>query len=277
VDKLTCVITGGNGGIGKATAIELAKNGSKIIILSRSSDKSLNAINEIITKSANEDIHHIPVDLAEVSSIKTACKELKRKCPKIDVLINNAGVIKRKYEQNSKGVEITFAVNYLAPFLINRILQENLKQSIRGRITNVTSALYKKGNLVELIPPTNYKFNGDKAYADSKLMNLIDTMYLSKSLSESNISVNCIHPGVVNTDAFREYPKWVSLLLGVFLTNPETAGKNLARIGASSDLAHISGKYFNVKKEVEIPTIGRLLAEYESIEANVRDFLEINS
>lgn len=195
--------------------------------------------------------------------------------PSLDFLINNAGVVKRQYETNSEGIELTFAVNYLAPFLITRLLNKNLSSSKSGRVTNVTSALYKKGKLPTSVPPIQKKFNGNKAYADSKMMILLDSLFLSTQYSGLNISVNCIHPGVISTDAFREYPKWLNWILSFIIAKPEKAALTMAYVSTSPDLQGVSGKYFNVEKQEVVKNQDQLLLSYESIESSVRELLNI--
>lgn len=270
-----CVITGGNSGIGKATAIELAKSGIELIILARDSEKSAKAVQEIIDNSSINKVSHIKVDFTDMASIISACDEINSKHSTIDYLINNAGVFKRTFSNTSRGCEETFAVNYLAPFIISRKLAGLLSKSDDGRIMNVTSALYKRGKMYESIPPETSKFNGNQAYSDSKLMVLLDTLYLAQSDIFKNVSVNCVHPGVVGTDVFREYPKWFAGLLNLFLTKPEKAGESLAALTMKPDLSDKSGLYFNIDKSEAVQNAEEYLSDYRLQVEKVNQLLEM--
>ncbi len=271
----TCIITGGNAGIGKATAIHLAKNDFEVIILARDSQKSIDAKAEIEEQSGGKKIRLITVDLAEKSSILNACEIINSDYSSIDYLINNAGIMKRTLSTNTEGLELTFAVNFLAPFLLSRLLKEKLQSSNNGRITNVSSALYKKGKLPSSVPPDPKKFNGSEAYADSKLLVLLDGMFLSNAYSESNIQVNTMHPGVVGTEVFREYPKWVGSILNLLIMKPEKAAEAVAHISTSHSFDSTSGKYFNFRQTESIKNLDQLLQQYASIESSTRELLGI--
>jgi len=265
MSKRVCVITGGNSGIGKTTAIELAKQGHTIIMLARESQKSDEAKSEIMSASGNKNVHHIKVDLSEIESIRSACNQVISDYPAIDYLINNAGVLKRKSFNNSKGVEQTLAVNYLAPLLITRLLLEKLQSSENASIMNVTSALYKKGKLPKTISPKTQKFNGNQAYSDSKLLVLLDTIYLSRKYVKTGISINCMHPGVVGTDVFRDYPKWIASLLNLVITKPEKAGLNLSSLMTDIDSFPESGQYYNIKKLEAVEDLENLMSQYNKL------------
>jgi len=270
-----CVITGGNSGIGKAAAIDLAKQGLEIIIFARESQKSDEAIIEIISESGNEKVRHIKVDLSEVASIKEACKQVGSEYSTIDYLINNAGVLKRKTSSNSKGIEQTFAVNYLAPFLTSRLLLEKLQSSENGRIINVTSALYKKGKLTQSVIPEDQKYNGSQAYADSKLLVLLDTLYLSREYAKTNLSINCMHPGVVGTDVFRDYPKWFASLINMMITKPEKAGRSLSSLVTDFELFPESGQYYNINKLEPVKDLENLLSQYKPLMTETKNLVAI--
>ncbi len=273
--KKTCLITGGNAGIGKATAIDLAQKGFDVIIFARDSQKSDHALAEIKTRSGSENIRHIAVDLAEKASILQACEIVNTDYAALDFLINNAGVMKRSYASNSEGVELTFAVNYLAPFLISRLLKEKLQNSKSGRITNLTSALYKRGQIPSDIPPVSKTFDGSKAYADSKMLILLDTIFLSKSYTDIDIQINAMHPGVVGTDVFREYPKWVNLILNLLIMKPEKSAEAVSYVSTSPDLNTTSGEYFNMKQAEPIKNIDQLLQDYAAIESSISRLLDV--
>lgn len=248
MENKTCLITGCSGGIGKQVAIQLAKMNFNIIMLVRDSDKSKAAFQEIRTQSNNATVKMFYVDLASQASILNAAEKIKNEYQQIDILINNAGVVKRKFDKTVEGYEMTFAVNYLAPFLLTNALLPLIKNSPHGRIINLTSELYKKGQAIIDKSPSDNKFNGDKAYANSKMLVVLFTKELARRLENNNVTVNCVHPGVIATDAFREYPKWFSKFLNLLISKPEVGANPVVYLATSPDVQNISGTYFNKSK-----------------------------
>lgn len=244
----TCLITGCSGGIGKQVAIQLAKMDFNIIMLVRDSDKSRAAFEVISTHSKNANVKMFYVDLASQESILNAAEKIKNEYQQIDILINNAGVVKRKYDKTVEGYEMTFSVNYLAPFLLTNLLLPLVENSSHGRILNLTSELYKKGQAIIDKSPSDNKFNGDKAYANSKMLLVLFTKELARRLENKNVTVNCVHPGVIATDAFREYPKWFSRFLNLLISKPEVGANPVVYLATSPDVQNISGEYFNKSK-----------------------------
>ena len=247
-EKKICAITGCSSGIGKSTAIEMATLGYSILMLVRDSDKSRAAFDEIKTAAGSDDVKLSYVDLASQKSIRAAAAKMASEYQRIDVLINNAGVFKRKRAVSPEGIEMTLAVNYFAPFLLTNLLLPLVKGSPDGRIVNLSSELYKKGNINLTGSPSDGRFNGSKAYADSKLLLVMFTRELARRLAGSSILVNCLHPGVVATDVFREYPRWFAKLMNRLISKPEDAAKYVANLAMSSELDGISGKYFSKSK-----------------------------
>ncbi|MCP5500193.1 MAG: SDR family NAD(P)-dependent oxidoreductase [Leptospiraceae bacterium] len=248
-NKLT-VITGCSSGIGKHIAIEMAKLDYKVLMLVRDSDKSRDAYNEIVKISNSNNIKMLYTDFASLDSIRSTSDNIIKEYSQIDILINNAGVIKRKYESSGDGYEMTFAVNYLATFLLTNLLLPLLKNASFSRVINLSSELYKNGIIdLENIPPKG-KFNGTKNYADSKLLINIFTKELAERIKNDGITVNCLHPGVIGTDAFREYPKIFVKLMNLFLTKPEKGALPVIRLATSPEYKNVTGQYFNVNKLV---------------------------
>ncbi|MCK5521217.1 MAG: SDR family oxidoreductase [Candidatus Marinimicrobia bacterium] len=253
LEKKVCVITGASAGIGKATAITLAKNGNTIIMLVRDSDKSRQAYKEINAASVGAEIHLLYVDLSSMDSIRKVAEKISNKYSHIDILINNAGVLKRKPELSVDGIEMTYAVNLFAPFLLTNQLLPLVEKSQSARIINLTSELYKKGKIEFDGFSSLDNFNSSKAYANSKLMVVINTLVLSNKLKDKNITVNCVHPGVVGTDVMRDYPKWLSKLLNIFISKPEVGAEPTIFLATSPEMAKITGKYYS--KMTQSPVI----------------------
>ncbi|MEE4287671.1 MAG: SDR family oxidoreductase [Mariniphaga sp.] len=254
MENKICLITGCNSGIGKVTAIELAKKGFEIIMLVRDSEKSRMAYEEIKSASGGK-VTLKYVDLASLDSIKKISEEITSQYERIDVLINNAGIFKRKFGKSADSFEMTLAVNYFATFALSILMIPLLEKSKQARIINLTSELYKRGKVNLDNDFAIEKFNGNKAYPNSKLLVVYFTRELSKRLASKNITVNCVHPGVVGTDVFREYPKWFAKFLNLVISKPAEGAKPTIFLASSEDLINTTGKYFCKSKPKEIDKI----------------------
>jgi NAD(P)-dependent dehydrogenase (short-subunit alcohol dehydrogenase family) len=248
----TIIVTGANTGIGKEAALQLAQAGNQVIMLSRDSEKSRMAQQEIISVSGNQNVDLVTADLAETSSIRRAVTEIQEKYPTIDVLVNNAGLYKTKRAENSTGIEMSFAVNYLAIFMLSQLLLDNLAASGSGRIVNVVSELYKSGklNFDDLMLKGKYKA-GD-AYANAKYATVLFSAELAEKVKEQGVTVNTLHPGVLATEAFRDYPKLLTKFMNLFLEKPEKGGERIAYLATDDAVTKTTGKYFYKLDEREI-------------------------
>jgi len=257
VSRKTAVITGANGGIGKEIAIGLAKKRYHVVMLARNSQKSREAYGEVLSYTDKKSTDLVYVNLASLKSIHSAVAEIKEKCLKIDILINNAAVFKRNAEISSDGFEMTMAVNYLAVFHLTNSLLPLLDKSSSGKIINITSELYKKGGIQfdEFLVPK--KYNGNQSYANSKLWLTLYSFLLAERLEGKSVTVNCIHPGIVNTGVFRDYPLWFTKLLGLFLQSPQSGAEPVLRLATSSMGERRSGLYFYKNKQMPLPEIAK--------------------
>jgi len=250
----TIIVTGANSGIGKEAALNLAKLGHRVLMLSRDSEKSEQALEEIRSQSNNQNVSLIKVDLSSPRSITSAVEKINIDHEVIDVLVNNAGIYKVKRQENENGIEMTFAVNFLAAFMLSQMLLKKLEASGDGRIINVVSELYKNGSqdFDDLMLESKYK--AGNAYANSKLAAVLYTVELAKQIKDQGITVNALHPGVLATSSFRDYPNFVVKLLNLFLEDPEKGGERIAYLATSDEVAHTTGKYFYKTEEREIDT-----------------------
>nr|WP_319570139.1 SDR family oxidoreductase [uncultured Draconibacterium sp.] len=264
MNKKICLITGCNSGIGKVTAIELAKKGYEIIMLVRDSEKSRIAFEEIKSASGGKVILKY-VDLASLDSIKKISEEIKSQYDRIDILINNAGLFKRSSETSVDSFEMTLAVNYYATFVLSILMIPLLEKSKKARIINLTSELYKRGKVNLDNDFGIEKFDGNKAYANSKLLVVYFTKQLSKRLESKNISVNCVHPGVIGTDVFREYPKWFAKFMNLLISKPAEGAKPSIYLASSEELNNVTGKYFYKTKQKDTDKLANDLDLSEKI------------
>jgi len=240
----TIIVTGANSGIGKEATLILAEAGHRVLMLCRDSEKSARVFEEIVARTGNESVSLIPVDLSSGDSIRAAALDIKSRHSAIDVLVNNAGVYVPKREETADGIEMNFAVNYLAPFLLSHLLLTTLEASGNGRIINVVSALYEKGvvDLEDLMSERSYKVG--RAYAGSKMACVLFTIELARRTQKRGVTVNALHPGVLATGMMRHYPAIVAKLFGLMLEKAERGGERIAALATSEAVQGVSGTYF---------------------------------
>jgi retinol dehydrogenase-14 len=255
----TIIITGASSGIGKSAAMRLASGSARLLLLGRDSEKSRRAAAEIIATSGNSEVFLYPVDLAQKDAVTECAAELAQRYPSIDALVNNAGVYKVKRRETTDGIEETFAVNFIAPYILTQILLPNLIQSGSGRIINVISELYRSASIPLDDIMMNTKYSAGAAYGRSKLALGLYTIELSRLIAPMPLKVMALHPGVLATSAFREYPNLLIKILNLFLEKPAAGGERIARLAASENLSFSSGSYIykDEPKPWEIPVAER--------------------
>jgi len=254
IDK--CIlITGATSGIGEATAIGLAKLGYSHLILPVRDLKKGDLIKEKI-KNINTDVvvDIQECDLASLDSIKHFANYVKENYSKLEVIINNAGVWQSKHVLSKDGIELTFAVNNLAPFLLTNLLLDLIKKSAPSRIINVSSALYKNGEINFDDIESKKSFNSLKVYSKSKLGNIFFTKVLAQRLKGTNVTVNALHPGVIATNLTRNYGPIISGLSKLVFSSPEKGAQTSLYLATSNEVSDITGVYFAKSKQEQ--TIG---------------------
>src|SRR6267143_25668 len=249
----TCLITGGNSGIGKATALGLARMGANVVVVSRSKEKGEAALAEISAESGNRNVELMLADISSQDSIRRLASDFKAGHEKLHLLVNNAEVYLTRRTTTSDGFESTFAINHLGPFLLTNLLLDLLKASAPSRIVNITSDAHNgaKVNFEDL--QGEKKFSGWKAYGQSKLAMILFTHELATRLDDTGVTVNSAHPGVVRTN-FANNNGLVTFgfrLMRPFFISPATAAKRILYVATSPDLDGVNGKYFTKKHEAK--------------------------
>jgi NAD(P)-dependent dehydrogenase (short-subunit alcohol dehydrogenase family) len=243
------LITGATSGIGKETALGLAKLDATIVFTTRDNLKGEKTKKELIAATSNKNIYMIKCDLASFKSIRNCCKEFKSKYDKLHVLINNAGVWDFKRRESKDGIENIFATNYLAPFLMTNLLLDLLKKSSPSRIINVTSGMhYGTINFEDIEFKQN--FSGAKAYRQSKLGLILFTRLLAKKLEGTGVTVNVVHPGMNKTDLGRDAGGFSRMIFKMMGKDPKIGAETSIYLASSPDVENITGKYF-AKKEIK--------------------------
>jgi len=251
------MITGANSGIGKATAIGLAKMGATIVMVCRNKKKGEKALDYIKSESNNGNVNLFIADLSTQKAIHQLVKDFKEKYQHLHVLINNAGVNLSKRVLTDDGIESTFAINYLAPFLLSNLLLDILQNSSPARIVNVASSVVAKSiNFENLNGEKHYRQL--KAYGQSKLALILFTYEFARRIEGMGVTVNCLHPGYVKTNMiknFRGFVKYFFPFIGLFMKSPEKGAKTSIYLASSPEIQGVSGKYFEKRKEVELTEV----------------------
>jgi len=256
-----CIVTGSNSGIGKETALSLAKMGAHVVMVVRNQERGEKARLEIVKQTGNNSIDLMICDLSSMDSIRRFAQEFKRKYDRLDVLLNNAGAMFNKREVTPEGFERTLAVNYLGPFLLTHQLLDLLKSSAPSRIINVSSGLAKNGkvDLDDLQSEKNYA--GTKAYArvrapvyaNTKLMLMMFTYELARRLKGTGVTVNVLMPGFVATNLGKNSGSLSSSLMFKMVRPMQVSAKKGAEtsvyLASSDEVKDVSGKCFAKKKE----------------------------
>lgn len=246
------LVTGGTSGIGRETVKSLMLLGATVVFTARDREKGEETKREIIEETGDGNIEHLLCDLASLSSIRECVGEFRKRYQRLDVLINNAGVLPQERQESKDGIELNLAVNFLAPFLLTNLLLPLLKQSTPSRIINVSSSMHKEGiiNFADL--ESKRSFDKYKAYAQSKLALLLFTKKLARELKGSGVTVNALHPGVVGTEMTMRNVRGMNPLAAfVFkrtLITPAQGAETSVYLATSPNVANVSGEYFDKKK-----------------------------
>jgi len=247
-----CMITGANSGIGKATALGLVKMGTTVVMVCRNRNRGEAAMDEIKAQSGNESVELMIADLASQKSIRQLVKDFTDKYQQLHVLINNAGVAKANRTLTVDGIETTFAINYLAPFLLTNLLLDALKASTPARIVNVSSMVHKWGAIDFDNLQGEKRYDMDKAYNQSKLAIVLFTYELARRLQGTGVTVNSLEPGLVATNFGREYTGFKRLMTTKiwrsFVKSPEKGAETSIYLASSLEVEGITGKHFTNKK-----------------------------
>lgn len=244
------LITGGNSGIGRETATDLARRGATVIIASRDSKKSEEAVKDIIASTGNTNVFYKSLNLAKFSSIREFAADFNKSYDRLDILVNNAGCAGLKPVLTEDGIEKVTQINYVGPFLLTNLLLDKLVDSKPSRIVVVSSKAnqYHDFNHDDIAAvKTGDSLLGWKIYANSKLCQILWTKALAKRLPQG-VTVNALHPGVVKTDIFNKLQGWwkvVALwIIDVLFKTAEEGAQTSIHLCVSPELDDVTGEYF---------------------------------
>ncbi len=245
-------MTGASSGIGYETALGLARRGMRVFTASRKTGDGEAGAETLRRASGNPEVHFFPADLSSLHEVRRLAETLKGEAERLDLLVNNAGVYSSRRQLTEDGFELTFALNHLSPFLLTTSLLETMQEG--ARIVTVSSDAARGARLHEdVMLQTGY--SGWKAYAQSKLANLLFTFELARRLSHTGITANALHPGTVATK-FAQQEGGMGLafkLLRPLLRSAEKGAETVLHLAASPEVAEVSGAYFKDGKRLEPP------------------------
>jgi len=244
-----CIVTGANTGIGKETALGLAKLRATVVMVCRDRKRGEAAQREIKQKSGNDRVELMICDFSSQNSVRQFARNFNERHARLDVLVNNAGVVLRERSMTEEGLESTFAINHLGYFLLTNLLLDVLKKSAPSRIVNVASTAHKYGKLDINAWPAGRDYSAFGAYANSKLANVLFTYELARRLEGTGVTANCLHPGGAGTNLFRGLPKFLQALIKLVAISPERGARTSIYLASSPEVEGVTGKYFARRRQ----------------------------
>lgn len=246
-----CVVTGANSGIGRETAVGLARLGATVVMVCRNAARGEAAQRAIIAQSHNRDVHLLLGDLSNQAQIRNVAAEIKRRFPRLDVLVNNAGQFLRERLLTVDGLEMTFALNHLGYFLLTAELLDILLASTPSRVVNVSSGAHAGGRIRFDNLQGERRYSGWTAYSRSKLANVMFTYELARRLESSGVTANVLHPGFVSTNFGRGSSLLMNGLMVLarpFALTPEEGAETPVYLASSPEVDGVTGAYFYRKR-----------------------------
>jgi len=266
MEKPICLITGATEGVGKATAMELARKDFAVVIAARNEAKAEAVTREITTATGNSRVDYILTDFKSLTQTQQLAEKFKQRYPRLDVLINNAGIFSptlgneggyfaQARSLTSDGYETIYQVNYLAPFYLTHLLLDEIKKSEQGRVVNLSSSVHSMGKFDINNLQGEKQFSTMSAYSTSKLLVLMFTLELARRLRDTRITANAVHPGIVRTQMMRLAPgifKVVALMSLPVSVTPQKGAETSVYVASSAEVKGVSGKYFANSKVANI-------------------------
>ncbi|XP_022053571.1 dehydrogenase/reductase SDR family member 13-like [Acanthochromis polyacanthus] len=257
----TVIITGGNTGIGKATALHLARKGGRVILACRNRDKAAAAITQIQQETGNSDVLYMNLDLSSLKSVRSFTETFLKTESRLDLLINNAGLVADGRTEDGFGVE--FGVNHLGHFLLTVLLLPRMKETGGGRVVTLSSMAHRWGHVdFETLAVSRHLGTGSyswqffQAYCNSKLCNVLFTHELAKRLQGSSVTCYSVHPGIVRTELSRHVSLWQKVFIEpvarLLFLDPEAGAQTTLHCALQEGIEPLSGRYFSCCEVQEV-------------------------
>ncbi len=248
-----CLITGATDGLGKLTALALAKKDFHVVIAARQQHKA-EALQKEIREATGKDLDWIGGDLGSLRQVRAIADTFRERYSRLDVLINNAGLFADKRAETEDGFEASYQINYLSHFLLTQRLLDRLKKSPQGRVINLSSSVYSVGEFRPDNLQSERKFSVLGTYAASKLLMLMFTKELARRLAGTEVTAYAAHPGIVRTRMMLNSPgafRIISLLSLPFAISPSKGAETSVHLATSPEVRTLSGQYFTKSKPVK--------------------------
>ena len=250
----TCLVTGATHGIGRVTARALADAGATVLVHGRDAALGAAVTAAIARESGNPRVRFVRADFMHLDEVRELAAELAR-LPRLDVLVNNAGLMDAPRRCTAEGYDATFAVNHLAPFLLTNLLLETLARSAPARVVVVASEAHRRAGWLDFDDLMNARVGYLRAYERSKLANLLFMRALARRLKGSAVTVNALHPGLVSSQLFRGCAPAVRTLLTTivrpFMRSPERGARTSVHLASSPAVEGQSGGYYRDCRRLE--------------------------
>ena len=243
IDEATVLITGATDGLGRRVARDLATSGATVLLHGRDEERAETTAREIREETSNGKLHYYLADFSSLGEVRRLAEEVRANHDRLNVLINNAGVFARERTLSGDGHELTFAVNYLAPFLLTHLLVPLLHSSAPARVVNVASAGQSSVNFDD--PMLERGYDGMRAYAQSKLALIMFTFDLAGQLEGTGVTANCLHPATLMGT------KMVFEAFGSAASDVQEGADATVYLAASPELEEVTGRYFEGQREAQ--------------------------
>jgi NAD(P)-dependent dehydrogenase (short-subunit alcohol dehydrogenase family) len=247
------LITGGTSGIGRAAATALAAMGAEVVVTGRSKERGEAAVREIRASSGNERASLMLADLSVQAEVRGLAQEFRERYDHLDVLVNNAGLIQSRRTETPDGLELTLAVNHLAPFLLTNLLLDLLKESAPSRVITVSSEARRGAEINFDDLQSERRYRPFQVYGMSKLANILFTYELAERLEGTGVVANCLHPGAVNTNFANNNRSFGTLIFRAFkpfMRSPEGGADTIVYLASSLEAGSMTGRYLTDRKVV---------------------------
>jgi NAD(P)-dependent dehydrogenase (short-subunit alcohol dehydrogenase family) len=248
----TCLITGATSGIGRVTAVELARMGADVVLVCRDRVRATETVTAIHAQNPAAQVDVMLADLSSQEAIRQLARDYDAANRPLHVLVNNAGIVNLQRSLTDDGIETVFAVNHLAYFLLTHLLLDRLKASAPARIVNVASDAHRFGSMNFDDLGGERRYRSMRIYGQSKLANILFTYELARRLEGTGVTVNCLHPGAVATGLGKNNGAWAKVVIGMlrpFFRTPESGAATSIYLATSPEVDGVSGKYFSNCRE----------------------------